>query len=734
MWPQAYGLNEETLRGLAVQALAHPDPKVQAYVADEIDRLRPLVRFDRRWLKDTAPSTWRWEWEYQQRIYSALDRITRGECRRMMLFVPPRHTKTETVTVRYSAWRLERDPSQRVILGAYNQDQANLYSRKVRRIVQPRVQLTKDTNRIDEWETIHGGGLLARGVGGGVTGRGGDLIIIDDPVKSREEADSEAYRERCWDWYTNDLWTRQEPGCAILLILTRWHEDDLAGRLLQAQREGGEFAEQWEVLNFPALAEENDPLGRAVGEALCPERFDRNGLLTAKTVLGRNFYALYQGRPQAAEGAIFKAAWFKSYRQEGDCYLLNRGEQEERVLIERCHRVTTVDFAASEKKAADWTVVSTWGVTPARDLLLLDVKRERHEGPEAKGPVRNAHAKFHPAFIGIERNGLGGPLAQGLIEEGLPVSGIYQHLDKVTRALGAAARYEGGTIFHPLEAPWLGDWESELLTFPNGAHDDQVDTVSLAAQLIARSAMILSEFNASTHVATQPLDFDPHRPLVCGWSWLGGNPAWVVGQLDARGSGGVGQFLVLAALAGRRDEGVYEFASRVLQVLGPDAPALDLRHYAHPGHCGLKGETRPQGDAWLTLNGGVRGPVGYSRAGEVQDGGKTALGIRLCPVEGKREKREEVLRARLNSLVSGLPALVVDQDCAPVLEALTGGYTFKQTVKGLALGEIELNASASIVEALSCALWGLGTAAPVDEDEYGLAYAGTASGSGRRRW
>lgn len=227
-----------------------------------------------------------------------------------MLFVPPRHGKSELTTVRYPAWRLERKPTTRVIVGCYNSTLAEKFSRKARRICNERMALSRDRVAVSDWETEAGGGLRAVGVGSGVTGQGGDLIIVDDPIKSREEANSQAYRERVWTWWTDDLYTRLEPDAAIVLILTRWHMDDLAGRILAS-----EDAPNWTVVSLPAFAEANDPLGRSEGEALCPERFDERDLAEIKAVQGSSFEALYQQRPSALEGSIFKREWWRYYRE-----------------------------------------------------------------------------------------------------------------------------------------------------------------------------------------------------------------------------------------------------------------------------------------------------------------------------------------------------------------------------------------------------------------------------------
>ncbi|MBC8134516.1 MAG: hypothetical protein H8F28_01345, partial [Fibrella sp.] len=259
------------------------------------------------WLKEVTP-LWFWEWSYLLFIQKQLQRVTDGEIDRLMLFVPPRHGKSEQCTVRYPIYRLARKPDARIIVGAYSAALSHKFSRKMRKLARTceTIKLSKERTAVDDWETTDGGGVRAVGVGGGVTGMGANLIIIDDPVKSRAEANSEAYRDACYEWFTDDLLTRLEPGGAIILIMTRWHEDDLAGRIL-ASDSGGE----WTVIKLPAIAEENDPLGRAPGEALCPERYDVPALERLRKVLKSSFDALFQQRPVAAGGNIFKSEWFQ---------------------------------------------------------------------------------------------------------------------------------------------------------------------------------------------------------------------------------------------------------------------------------------------------------------------------------------------------------------------------------------------------------------------------------------
>ena len=228
------------------------------------------------------------------RIREHLDQLTAGQIKRLAIFVPPRHGKSALATIRYPVYRLSREPGLRVIIGCYNSLLAEKFSRQALRIARDSgVALDPARQQIHDWETTAGGGMRAVGVGAGITGQGGGLVIIDDPVKCREEANSPTYRERVWDWYREDLYTRLEPDGAIVLIQTRWHEDDLAGRILASEQAGA-----WTVVNLPAEAEAGDPLGREPGAPLCPARFDRAALADIRATLGTWAYtALYQQRP-----------------------------------------------------------------------------------------------------------------------------------------------------------------------------------------------------------------------------------------------------------------------------------------------------------------------------------------------------------------------------------------------------------------------------------------------------
>jgi len=393
-----------------------------------------------------------------------------------MLFVPPRHGKSEMVTVRYPVWRMERDPTMRVIVGAYNQTLAEKFSRKSRRIARMRFTLNEERQASEDWETPQGGGLRAVGVGGGITGQGGHLIVIDDPVKSREEANSQVYRDRVYDWYTDDLYTRREPGAALVLIQTRWHEDDLAGRILAS-----EDGPNWTVVSLPAEAEDADPLGRQPGEALCPQRFDKAALAQIKTVLGLWAYtSLYQQRPQPAEGNLAQRAWF---------------EIVDAAPAMAQGRVRAWDFAATERKAAksdpDFTAGTRMSLCNGI-YYVENVVRERSGPGMVEALLKQTAQTDGPrVMIHLEQEpGSSGKLfvaAMIRLLAGYDVHAETPTGDKITRAMPFMAQAEAGNV-KLVRGPWNAAWLDEICAVPNAPHDDQWDSASAAFQMLQKRA------------------------------------------------------------------------------------------------------------------------------------------------------------------------------------------------------------------------------------------------------
>ena len=246
-----------------------------------------------------------WHWPHLKLIFAALQEVADGTLSRLLISMPPQHGKTESTTVRFPVYAMLRRPGVRVGLASYSQTYANRLSRKVRRAALEAGRRIGGKDAANEWELADGSSLYAVGVGGGITGRSIDLMVIDDPVKGRQEADSEAFRDRAWEWYADDITTRMQEGTAVVMIQTRWHLADLAGRVL-ASDEGP----KWKYLRLPAIAEPDDPMGRAEGDPLCPDRFTLATLLDRRRNRPETFEALYQQNPVPRGGLFFRREWF----------------------------------------------------------------------------------------------------------------------------------------------------------------------------------------------------------------------------------------------------------------------------------------------------------------------------------------------------------------------------------------------------------------------------------------
>ncbi|MCS3924419.1 phage terminase large subunit [Methanosalsum natronophilum] len=417
-------------------------------------------------------------------LSDTLIKVARGEIGHLMISMPPRHGKSMLTSQYFPAWYLGHFPNKRIILTSYEADFAAGWGRKARNVLSEfgpelfGISVASRSSAVNRWDIEgHVGGMSTAGVGGAITGKGADLLIIDDPHKNAEEANSRTYRNKAVEWYRSTAYTRLEPGGAVIIIQTRWHQDDLSGRLLQ------EESDKWTVINLPALAMKNDLLDRKLGTALFPQRYSVDDLLEIKQTLGSYWWnALYQQRPQALEGGTFKREYFRYAKLENGIFSLN---DTRKVKYKDCRVFQTCDPAASTRTTADYFVLSTWAQTPDNDLILLDVLRTRMESPDQINLFKQQYTRWQPAFQAVESVGLGKTLYQMLVREGLPIRELRADRDKITRALPAAARMESGSIYF-LHGSWLTEFEDELLSFPTGAHDDQVDTLSYAVQVMVK--------------------------------------------------------------------------------------------------------------------------------------------------------------------------------------------------------------------------------------------------------
>lgn len=426
--------------------------------------------------KLVSPS-WRWDWKHLTLVDSVLDRVQRGELRFVIIEMPPRHGKTEKATVRHPAYRLELNPELPIIVAAYNDKFAQKISRKIRRLVRGRVELSQEKNSAEDWETAEGGGVRAVGVGTGVAGLPAGLILLDDPFKSRKEAYSESYRDRVWEWFNEDLYTRLEPNGAIVVTMTRRHEDDLIGRILASEN-----ADEWTVIRLPALAEANDPLGREEGEALCPDRFDEKALAKIRAQLGEvSFASLYQQRPSPAEGHIFKSAWWRFYTTK-DHPIIEDGRALPYLPDVFDFHLQSWDMSFKDKTDSNPVSGQFWSQLGA-DCYLRDRDHGVKDFVKACTAVETMSRKHPEALLKLVEDKANGPAIIAQLRNKIPgLVAVEPDGDKVSRAYARTPIFESGNVWfpHPAIAPWINAVILELLHFPFGTTDDDVDALTQA--------------------------------------------------------------------------------------------------------------------------------------------------------------------------------------------------------------------------------------------------------------
>jgi len=391
--------------------------------------------------------------------------ISRGNAR-LVISIPPRHGKSWLISKWLPVWDLTLAPADNIILSSYEADFASQWGRQVRNLITEnsdklQIKLTEDSKAANRWNTPEGGGMVTAGIGGPITGRGGNLLIIDDPVKNWEQAVSDVYQRKTIDWFNSTLYTRAEPNASIILLMTRWHQNDLAGYLLS------EHEDPWEEIRLPALAEEGDPLERKIGEALCPERYKAEDLHKIKLAVGsKMFNSLYQQRPTLEEGNIIKRQWLKFYMHASGF---------ERTII-------TLDATFTKKADSDFVVLQTWG-RRGSEKYHLDQIRDRMGITETIQALKSLSAKWPAATLKLIENKANGPAIEDLLKKELSGIVLWEPQgDKVSRANAVAPQYEAGNVYypHPSIAPWVNDLVEEVVSFPNGSHDDQVDAMTMA--------------------------------------------------------------------------------------------------------------------------------------------------------------------------------------------------------------------------------------------------------------
>jgi len=403
---------------------------------------------------------------HHTKIATALEQIERGEIDRLIITVPPRHGKSELASIRFPAWYLGRNPRNRIIAATYSADLSRDFGKKARNVVTSEefqnvfeIGISKSSKAKNEWDLDNDtGGYFATGVGGAATGKGAHVLLIDDPIKNRAEANSDTIRQSIWDWYTSTAYTRLEKNGAVVLVMTRWHSDDLVGRLLEEQKNGGEFAENWTVVHLPALNEGD--------VALWDNKYSSDTLKRIKKNIGTfDFESLYQGRPTPLGGGIIKTEWWKYYIEQPPSY---------DIIIQ------TLDTAQKTKELNDFSVIATWGKSENK-LYLINITRGKWEMPDLERMAISEYEKWKPSKVLIEDKSSGTALIQNLRRnKSLPIVAVQVSTDKVTRVQEVVAFVESGYVHLPNSSDFMADFLTEHASFPNAKHDDQVDTTAMA--------------------------------------------------------------------------------------------------------------------------------------------------------------------------------------------------------------------------------------------------------------
>ena len=429
--------------------------------------------------------------EHLQELNQLLLKVASGEVKRLAVFMPPRHGKSELISKYFPAWYLGQNPECRVILTSYEADFAAGWSHKVRDLIAEHGRLFKDPITVDQgsaarnrWDIYrHNGGMQSAGVGGAITGKGAKILIIDDPVKNAEQANSDTYRQKAKDWYSSTAYTRLEPDGAVILIQTRWHEDDLGGWLLS------ESSDDWTVLKLPAI---NDK-----GKPLWPDRFNLKRLMEIKAEVGQYWFsAMYQQEPQPPEGGILKRGWLQYY-----------DPKDKKGYLSNSTIYTAYDLAISEKETADYTVSCTAKVSGIDGhIYITDWTRDHLDFPKQQRLVVSNQTLHNADLIAIEDTAYQAALPQSLKNHKLPIKTMKPLKDKVIRATSAFTMMEQGMVHLPLGHPLIGEFENEYTHFPTGKHDDMIDATSMVLTLAMQGARPFTDRDKSSYYKFSAMD------------------------------------------------------------------------------------------------------------------------------------------------------------------------------------------------------------------------------------
>ena len=410
---------------------------------------------------------------YHHRVIAKkLELVAQGKLKRLIINMPPRHSKSEFASYLMPAWFLGRNPKLKIIQATHNTELAVRFGRKVRDLLDdpaykeifPKTGLKEDSKSAGRWSTSVGGEYFAAGVGAAVTGRGADLFIIDDP-HSEQDALSETAFDHAYEWYTSGPRQRLQPGGSIILVMTRWGKKDLTGRLLAAQG-GDAMSDQWEVVEFPAILPSD--------KALWPEFWEKDALLSIKASLPvAKWSAQWQQQPTSAESAIVKREWWKMWEKDD--------------IPPVKYIMQSYDTAFSKKESADYSAITTWGVFQPEEggpdnIILMAAERGRWNFPELKEHAYKEYEYWEPDMVLIEAKASGTPLMDELRHRGIPALSYSPNKGnyKVTRMHMAAPMFEAGRVWAPANKKFAEEVIEEVASFPYGDHDDFCDSMTMA--------------------------------------------------------------------------------------------------------------------------------------------------------------------------------------------------------------------------------------------------------------
>ena len=425
---------------------------------------------------------------HHAKMAAAFERVANGECKRLIINMPPRHTKSEFASYLLPAWFLGKYPHKKVIQTSHTAELAVGFGRKVRNLVDqevytkifPGVGLQADSKAAGRWATNKGGDYFAIGVGGAVTGKGADLLIIDDPHSEQEAALAETNPEiydKTYEWYTSGPRQRLQPGGAIVVVMTRWSKRDLTGQVLKAEAQRG--GEEWEVIDFPAILPSGNPLW--------PEFWALTELQALKKELPNSkWMAQYMQQPTSETSAIVKREWWQVW------------DKEDPPLCD--FTLMSWDTAFEKTNRSDYSACTTWGVfyqdnpeTGKTDtnIILLNAFRDRMEFPELKRVAIEQYRDWEPDSVIIEKKASGAPLIYEMRAMGIPVQEFtpVKGNDKISRLNAVSDVFASGRVWAP-NTSWAEEVIDEVASFPSGEHDDYVDSVSLALMRFRKGGYI----------------------------------------------------------------------------------------------------------------------------------------------------------------------------------------------------------------------------------------------------